>query len=317
MRYNRLEMRLINSGLSMPVPTFDQLMLPLLQFAGDNQPHHIGEAVDVLADYCHLTHEERNELLPSGNRRRFDDRVQWAKTYLKKAGLLQSTGRGVFQITERGLKVLNTNPDDIDRAFLRQFPEFLDFVASAPGKDDYLVETVETPRVLIHSMYQNLLVDLAEELLDYVLSSSPEFFEKLVIDLLIAMGYGSALENPAKQLGKSGDGGIDGCIQEDKLGLDMIYIQAKRWARDNTVGRPVIQGFVGSLMGAGAHKGVFITTSRFSREAIDYAKSIPNLKIILIDGSQLTQLMIEHDVGVSVEKTYVIKRVDSDYFEGD
>lgn len=292
-------------------------MLPLLQFAGDNQEHHISDAVDVLADYLHLTQEERGELLPSGSRKRFDDRVQWAKTYLQKAMLLQSTGRGRFQITERGLKVLNANPDSVDRTYLKQFPEFQAFITPAPGKDDYFVESVETPRVLIHSMYQNLLVDLAEELLDYVLSSSPAFFEKLVIDLLLAMGYGSTLENPGKQLGRSGDGGVDGYIQEDKLGLDMIYIQAKRWARDNVVGRPVIQGFVGSLMGAGAQKGVFITTSRFTREAVDYAHSIQNLKIILIDGSQLTQLMIEHDVGVSVEKVYVIKRVDSDYFEGE
>jgi restriction system protein len=171
--------------------------------------------------------------------------------------------------------------------------------------------------MLMHATYQNILVDLAEDLLDYVLSSSPAFFERLVVDLLLAMGYGGSLAGAGKAIGRSGDGGIDGYIREDKLGLDMIYIQAKRWGRDKVVGRPEVQNFVGSLMGAGATKGVFITTSRFSQNALDYIKSIPNLKLILIDGPQLTQFMIEHDVGVSVEETFVIKRVDSDYFDMD
>ncbi len=301
------------------LPTFDQVMLPLLQLTGDGAEHHIGEAVQALAEYLGLSEAQINALLPSGQRRKFDDRVQWAKTYLKKAGLLQSTGRGVFQITRRGLEVLQSDPTYIDRAFLKQFPEFQAFISPTPSTPDadLFIDSVETPRVLMHATYQNLLVDLAEDLLDYVLASSPAFFERLVIDLLVAMGYGSSLEQAGQTIGKSGDGGLDGYIKEDKLGLDMIYVQAKRYARDNVVGRPVIQGFVGSLMGAGASKGVFMTTSRFSREAIEYAKSIQNLKIILIDGQQLTQLMIEHDVGVSVENVYVIKRVDGDYFDVD
>lgn len=302
------------------IPTFDRLMLPLLQFAGDGEDHHISEAIDALAEYLGLTETQIDELLPSGKRRKFDDRVSWAKTYLKKAKLLESTGRGKFKITQRGIQVLKSEPSHIDRAFLKQFPEFLAFITPPPSndrKDDQFIEAIETPRVLMHATYQNLIIDLAEDLLDYVLGSSPAFFERLVIDLLLAMGYGSSLENAGQTLGKSGDGGIDGYIQEDKLGLDMIYVQAKRYARDNVIGRPVVQGFVGSLMGAGASRGVLMTTSRFSKEAIEYARGIQNLKIILIDGQQLTQLMIEHDVGVSIEKVYVIKRIDSDYFDVD
>ncbi|GAB4508921.1 MAG: restriction endonuclease [Anaerolineae bacterium] len=301
------------------VPTFDQLMLPLLEFAGDGQEHNTPEAVQALGQYLQLSEEQITELLPSGKKRKFDDRVQWAKTYLKKAGLLASTGRGRFQITPRGVDVLRSRPAYIDRAFLKQFPEFQLFITPVPTPEnpDAFIETVETPRALMHATYQNLLVDLSEDLLDYVLSASPAFFERLVIDLLVAMGYGSSLEDAGKTLGRSGDGGLDGYIKEDKLGLDMIYVQAKRYARDNVVGRPTVQGFVGSLMGAGATRGVLMTTSRFSREAIEYARGMHNLKIILVDGQQLTQLMIEHGVGVRVENVYVIKQVDTEYFEMD
>jgi len=303
----------------MPIPTYDKVMLPLLQYAGDGNEHSVSEAVEVLAEFFHLNEAERNILVPNGTKTKFYDRLTWAKTYLKKAGLITNTGRGLFQITDRGADVLEDDPNVIDRAYLKQFPEFVEFITPSPTEHegDYLLESFETPRMLMHSTYQNLLVDLAEDLLDYVLSSSSTFFERLVIDLLLAMGYGSSLEDAGKHLGKSGDGGIDGYIQEDKLGLDMIYVQAKRYGRDNVVGRPAVQGFVGSLMGEGAKKGVMMTTSRFSREAIEYAKGMQNLKIILIDGQQLTRLMIEHDVGVSVEKTYVIKRIDSDYFDVD
>ncbi len=302
----------------MPIPTYDKVMPPLLQFAGDGQEHSVSEAVEILGEFFHLTEQERSELVPNGTKSRFYDRVTWAKTYLKKAGLIAATGRGLFRITPRGEQVLDENPTHIDRTYLKQFPEFLEFITPSEERDpDFYLDHIETPRMIMYATYQNMLIDLAEDLLDYVLSSSPTFFERLVIDLLLAMGYGSSLEAAGKHLGKSGDGGLDGYIQEDKLGLDTIYVQAKRYSRENSVGRPAVQGFVGSLMGAGANKGVFITTSRFSREAVEYARSMQNLKIILIDGQQLTQLMIEHDVGVSVEKTYIIKRIDSDYFDID
>lgn len=307
----------------MTVPTYDKLMLPLLQFSGDGKEHHIREAITAIADYLNLNEDERNELLPSGKKRKFDDRVQWAKTYIKKAGLIDSTGRGLFQITQRGLDVLATEPTVLDRKYLTQFDEFVEFVTPNTSSESSSTEkTLQaddddnlTPKELIESVFLGIRKELTDELLEYVLSASPAFFEKLVVDLLLAMGYGGALSNAGERIGRSGDGGLDGYIKEDKLGLDMIYLQAKRWATDNTVGRPDIQGFVGSLMGAGASKGVFITTSKFSKGAVEYAESMQNLKVILIDGEMLTRLMIEHDVGVSIEKNYVIKRVDTDYFD--
>lgn len=308
----------------MGIPAYSDLMLPLLQFAGDGREHHISEAFDPIADYLGLSYEERNELLPNANQSIFNYRVHWANTYLKKAGLLRSVSRGVFQITERGVKVLEMNPPAIDRNFLLKYPEFAEFAtpSSRSSKGEIVSEPAysdseQTPKELIHSVYQGLREELAEDLLEIILASSPAFFEKLVVDLLLAMGYGGSLENAGKTIGRSGDGGLDGYIQEDKLGLDTIYIQAKRWATDHVVGRPALQAFVGSLIGAGATKGVFITTSRFSKEASEYARTMQNLKVILLDGQQLTQLMIEHDVGVGIEATYIVKKVDRDYFEAD
>lgn len=304
----------------MTMPAYSELLLPLLQYAGDGKEHHIRDAINAIADYLDLPEEDRNQLVPKGNQPVFNYRTHWANTYLKKAGLLESTGRGLFRITQRGLDVLKTNPQYLDRAFLMQYSEFVEFVTPSRNNhqnesaDAAYVESEQTPKELIHTVYQGLRRELAEELLDYILSSSPAFFEKLVVDLLLAMGYGSALEGAGQAIGRSGDGGLDGYIQEDKLGLETIYIQAKRWS-ENTVGRPEIQGFVGSLIGAGATKGVFITTSRFSQNAIDYAAGVQNFKVILIDGQQLAQLMIEHDVGVSVEATYVVKKVDRDFFD--
>jgi len=299
------------------VPTFDKLMLPLLRYTADGEAHTVREVIAVLADHLQLTDRERDEMLPSGSKRRFDDRVQWAKTYLTKANLLERTGRGTFKITERGLRVLEHDPAYIDTEFLKQFPEFEAFLLETRLKRnrDYELLSLQTPRVLMHTAYENMQIDLTEELLDCVLTASPAFFERLVIDLLLAMGYGGTHKATAKTLGRSGDGGIDGVIQEDKLGLDKIYVQAKRWARDNAVGRPVVQAFIGSLMGVGANRGVLMTTSRFSEEAIDYTRSVRDMKVILIDGKRLAELMIEHDVGVNVEKAYVIKRIDTDYFD--
>lgn len=268
----------------MAIPTYDQFMLPLLQFAGDGLEHHIREAISALADYFNLSDEARLAMMPNQKAPMFGYRVHWANTYLKKAGLIESVGRGRLKITQRGIDVLNTSPSHIDREYLMRFPEFVDFAtSSAKGEHngDVVVqpyESTQTPEELVHSVFQELRKKLADELLEYVLDSSSAFFEQLVVDLLLAMGYGGAL-GTGQSIGQSGDGGIDGYIQEDKLGLDMIYIQAKKWAFDSVVGRPDVQAFVGSLMGAGATKGVFITTSSFSRQALEYATGLKNLKV--------------------------------------
>lgn len=307
----------------MAVPTYDRCMLPLLQFADDGQEHHIREAIEALSHYFQLTDEDRNERLPSGKKLTFDDRVQWANTYLKKAGLLRSVRRGIFEITPLGLEVLAQNPAHIDRGYLMQFPDFVEFQTVPNHSNSHGISSTEvskaeqTPQEILQQSYQDLREQLAHELLDQIMESSPSFFEKLVVDLLLAMGYGGSLGSAGRAVGRTGDGGVDGVINEDKLGFDVIYIQAKRWNFDNVVSRPTVQAFAGTLMGHGVTKGVLITTSRFSRDAIDYAQGIKQLKIILIDGQQLAELMIEHNIGVNPVETYVIKRLDSDYFDLD
>ncbi len=306
----------------MSVPTYDKLMLPLLHYAGDNQEHHIRATIEALADRLSLSQEDREQLLPSGQQRTFDNRVHWARTYLVKAELLENVARGIFRITARGLKLLENPPPHINRKFLMQYSEFVEFQSRSNLNDDNNEQenqsdlSDETPRELIHSIHLGLQKELAGEVIDYVLSTSPAFFERMVVELLLAMGYGGAL-GTGQATRITNDGGIDGIIQEDKLGLDMIYIQAKRWAIGNSVGRPDIQNFAGSLAGEGALKGVFITTSHFTKSAIEFAERVPNYKIILIDGTQLARLMIEHNIGVSVEATYVVKKVDRDYFNVD
>jgi len=303
---------------SMPVPDYQTIMLPLLGLAGDGKEHTLAEALDLLATTFGLSDRERSELLPSGSQAKFDNRVGWARTFLKKAGLLESTGRGRFRITERGLGILKSTPARIDNKLLSQFPEFLEF-RTRNAKPDNREESDEgaarqtgTPQEILESSYQNLRAELAEELLGRLKTSSPRFFERMVVDLLVAMGYGGSRQDAGQAVGRSGDDGIDGIIKEDKLGLDAVYIQAKRW--DNTVGRPVVQSFAGSLEGQRAKKGVLITTSQFSQEAKDYVTRIER-KIVLIDGEQLADLMIDHGVGVSEVATYTVKRVDLDYFE--
>lgn len=303
----------------MDIPKYHEMMLPLLQFMRDGQEHHINDAVIPVANHFRLTEEERNYLRPNRTQTLLRYNLGWTNTYLKKARLLESTKRGYIQITARGKAILQENLDYIDKKYLMQFPEFAEFAvptkSSSSNNDEVVIDDFEqTPNELIETIYKNIQRELADELLESVLSSSPAFFEQLVVDLLLAMGYGSSLQDAGQAIGRSDDGGLDGYIQEDKLGLETIYIQAKRWAIDNTVGRPLIQAFVGSLMGVGAKKGVFITTSSFSRGAIEYANSMQNVRVILIDGQQLAQLMIEHNVGVSVEKIYIIKKIDENYF---
>jgi restriction system protein len=299
----------------MPIPDYQSIMIPLLKYASDKKEHSIRETIEYLVNLFKLTEQERKELLPSGQQYVFDNRVGWARTYLKKAGLLESTKRSFFKITDLGLDVLKKNPQEINVKFLEQFPQFIEFrnLRQEKGKEQKKEEELEqTPQELLEYGYQKIKRELAQELLSLVKQSSPRFFEKLVVDLLIRMGYGGSLKDAGKAIGQSGDGGIDGIIKEDKLGLDVIYIQAKRW--DNVVGSKEIRNFVGSLAGQHANKGVFITTSSFTKDALDYVKTIPH-KVILIDGEMLTQLMIENDIGVTKISSYDIKKIDSDYFE--
>lgn len=315
----------------MPIPDYESVMLPLLRLAADGAEHRFRDAVEHLAAHFGLSDAERAELLPSGTGPLFDNRVAWARVYLKQAGLLESPRRGFFRITDRGRRVLAQNPARIDTSLLDQFEEFRAFrtrrregtsespsplpVRAAPSVAPPIRDLPQdqTPEDLLASAYRRLRRDLESELIEQVKAVSPAFFERLIIDLLVAMGYGGSRQEAGHAIGRSGDGGIDGIIKEDKLGLDVIYVQAKRW--EGTVGRPEIQKFAGALQGQRATKGVFITTSSYSRDAIEYAENI-NSKIILIDGEKLVGLMIDHNVGVSTVGVYEIKRIDHDYFEG-
>lgn len=300
----------------MPIPDYQSAMLPVLRLAADGNDHTLGEATEAVAIEFKVAEQERNELLPSGKQRRLHNRVGWAKTYLQKAGLLESHGRGKFRITERGAELLKTKPAAIDTQMLEQYPEFIAFrdAHADDGKKATVVpvtESHETPEELLEGSYQELRRRLSEELLERIKACSPQFFEELVVDLLVAMGYGGSRKDAGQAIGQSGDEGIDGIIKEDRLGLDVVYVQAKRWA--NTVGRPVVQGFAGSLEGQRARKGVLITTSDFTREARDYVKHIEK-KIVLIDGPDLAKFMMDHGVGVTEVATYTVKRLDHDYF---
>ncbi|CUQ66759.1 restriction endonuclease [Candidatus Nitrospira inopinata] len=299
----------------MAIPDYQSIMLPLLQFAADEKEHSLRQAIESLSAEFGLTEEEKKELLPSGQQPTFENRVAWARTYLVKAALLEAPRRGFFRITPRGRDVLSQRPSAITPKFLEQFPEFLDFRTKRheSKEETQLSEnrSLQTPGELLESAYQKLREDLAAELLKTVKECSPAFFERLVIDVLVKMGYGGSRKEAGKAIGRSGDEGIDGIINEDRLGLDVIYIQAKRWK--DQIGRPEIQKFVGALQGHRANKGIFITTSSFTREAQDYVTKI-NSKIVLIDGEHLSQLMIDHNVGVTPVMSYETKKIDSDYF---
>ena len=302
----------------MPIPDYQTLMLPLLRFSGDGADHPKREAVDSLANEFELTAAERAQLLASGRQPVFENRVGWANSYLKKAGLLEAPRRGALRITDRGKQVLAKSPSRIDVKFLEQFPEFIEFREGArsnrtePAPEAIDTSTDKTPEEALELAHQSIRQTLAAELLARTLSCSPEFFERLVVELLVKMGYGGSRRDAGERIGRSGDGGIDGIIKEDRLGLDTIYIQAKRW--QGSVGRPEIQKFVGALQGQRAKKGVFITSSTFTADAIEYGSRI-DTKVVLIDGEQLANLMIDFDVGVSVAGSYIVKRIDSDYFE--
>jgi len=303
----------------MAIPDYQTVMLPLLQFLSDGKEHSIGELVDRLAEQFHLLPEEREKLLGSGQQTVIRNRAGWARTYLKKAGLIEATRRGYFRITERGHSVLEQDLVRIDVKYLEQFPEFVAFRDLRREQVDERPESLSanaeaTPEEALDAAYQRLRIDLEAELLEQVKAASPSFFERLVVELLVRMGYGGTLRDAGQAVGRSGDGGIDGIIKEDRLGLDLIYVQAKRW--DGTVGRPEIQKFAGALQGHRARKGVFITSSVFSADAVDFAARIDS-KIVLIDGASLVRYMIDSGVGVSAYRTYEVKRIDSDYFAED
>lgn len=305
----------------MAIPDFQTLMLPLLDIIGDNQEHEIRDVYSALGDRFLLTPEERSLQSPNSHNIVFNNRVGWTKTHLKKAGLLENPSRGVVRITPRGLEVLRQHPDRVDMNYLSRYEEYNTFRTrtkidgteeECDSADDNATNPPKlTPFELLEENYRIIRDQLADELLEQIQSSSPAFFERLVVDLLLAMGYGGSRKDAGEAIGQSNDEGIDGIIKEDKLGLDVIYIQAKRW--QHAVGRQEIQGFVGSLEGKRARKGIFITTSQFTKNATEYVKSIEK-KVILIDGIRLTQFMIDHSVGVTDVTSYIIRRVDSDYF---
>ena len=297
------------------VPGFQEMMLPFLKYLADKEEHSLRETIEHLSSFFELTDLEKKELLPSGQQTVLDNRVGWARTYLKKAQLIESTKRGYFRITDRGIELLGQNPIKINIALLLRYPEFVEFKKEKSQGEDIDTNEVSadtlTPEETLEYSFQKISKDLASELLNRIKGCSPRFFENLVVELLVSMGYGGSKKDAGQAVGKSGDGGIDGIIKEDKLGLDIIYIQAKRW--EGTVGRPEIQKFVGALQGHRARKGVFITTSHFSKDAIEYVSMIES-KIVLIDGDQLATLMIDFNLGVSKIASYEIKKIDSDYF---
>ncbi len=304
------------------IPDYQSLMLPLLKLVNEQREFSVQECIDFLAKAFNLSEEELNEWLPSKKQKIFYNRVYWAKAHLKMAGVLENTKRGFFKITERGISLLSEKPEQINVKYLMS--KFVDYSVmiggfrkdkkesenSSPIEPD--IQINKTPEELIESGYLNIRQSLEQELLSKLKTVNPYFFERVVVELLVKMGYGGSIQDAGKAIGKSGDEGIDGIIKEDKLGLDVIYIQAKRW--QSVVGRPEVQKFVGALAGQRAKKGVFITTSYFTKESIDYALQM-DTKVVLIDGEKLAQYMIDYNLGVSIQNIYEIKKIDSDYFE--
>lgn len=303
----------------MSIPDYQALMLPVLLEAAAGETR-VPVAADRIADQLGLSEEEREEMLPSGRQRVLHNRLHWAKFYMTKAGLIDSPGRGRFVASEEGRALLAQTPLSIDIEVLNTFPAFREWfqkTGEAAGEEEpatkAAVASDATPEEQIDAAYAAIQSALKADLLQRVLGQTPAFFERLIVDLLVSMGYGGTHDRAALQLGKSGDGGVDGVIDEDRLGLDRIYVQAKRYAPHVGIGRPEIQGFVGILVGLGATKGVFVTTSSFSTPAVEYVRHIPQ-RVILIDGERLAALLVEHDVGVRVNRVIAVKRIDEDFF---
>lgn len=304
------------------IPDYQTLMLPVLRLAAAGETR-VPDAAEKIAEEFVLLPEEREQMLPSGRQRVLHNRIHWAKFYMTRAGLIDTPRRGRFVASGAGRTLLASNPPRIDVKLLLQIPEFREFYKSQgeaevtePNSEVMLeaaVEGVQTPEEQIEAAHEALEAALRSDLLQRVLQNSPGFFERLIVDLLVAMGYGGTHRNAAEQLGGSGDGGVDGVINEDRLGLDRVYVQAKRYGPNTVVGRPEVQGFVGSLVGLGATKGVFVTTSTFSQHAIEFARHLSQ-RVVLIDGKRLGDLLIEHDVGVRVNRVVQFKRLDEDFF---
>lgn len=305
----------------MSIPKYDEMFETFLNCLADGKPHKFNDLKNIIAGVFSVTEEERKEVLPSGRQAIFDNRVGWTGTYLKKAGLIQSPSRGIYEITAEGKAVLAEKPKKIDTRYLQKFEPFRKFFSSDSDNVETLHKTPEmhgqTPQDVLDTAYKQINDKLADELLNEIMKQSPSFFETLVVKLLTQMGYGGSLEKAGEVVGKSGDEGIDGIVREDKLGFSLIYIQAKHWDCDKTVGRPEIQKFVGALAGKGASKGLFVTTAKFTKEARQYAEKQHTTKVVLVDGSEFAKLMIEYNLGVSTEAVYTIKRIDSDFFSDD
>ncbi|MEO0239138.1 MAG: restriction endonuclease [candidate division WOR-3 bacterium] len=301
------------------LPSYDEIRKVMLEYLGDGKERKFPEILDYVAKYFNLSEEELSELLPSGTQTKFVNRVVWARLYLAKAGLIETPRRGYVRITERGLQALKENPPVIDHAYLLKFEEFRNFFYGKRSVVKQAEESSEseelTPLEVIEREMGKLNEALKDELMKKILERPPRFFEKLVLELIVKMGYGGTFEEASKVLGKSGDEGVDGVIKEDLLGLDNIYLQAKRYKPDQTIGRKEIQSFVGALHGKGSRKGIFITTASFTKEAKDYAESLKDIKVILIDGDKLIDYMIKYNLGVRVDRVIEIKKIDLDYFE--
>lgn len=299
------------------IPNYQECMLPFLTLMSDNQVHSLKDSIDSLSSSLHLTDEERSELLPSGKQTIIANRIGWAKCYLEKAGLIEVVSRGKYRISNVGQLLLKEKLEMINNEVLMRYETFREFIKNSSSKvqdpkndrpTSHSPYSEQTPEEILDSTFKQLESNLSDEILDKVLQQSPQFFEHLVVDLLVKMGYGAG-----KITGRTGDGGIDGIIDEDKLGLDVIHIQAKRWQKGNNVGRKELQSFVGALDGKHGKKGVFITTSSFTKEALEYNPS--TMRIAKIDGQRLAELMIAYNLGVSTKVLYELKRIDTDYFE--
>lgn len=301
----------------MPIPDFQSLMLPLMRLIADGQEHAVRDATLRIGQQFHLSESEWAEMLPSGRAPLFYNRLAWAKTHLKKAGLIYQPKRGMIAITDRGRQVLSTQPNKIDLRLLEKFPLSTQpiLTAGTMAVDAAASGVNASPEEVLERAHAEISQDLADDLIETVKQCSPEFFERLVVKLLLNMGYGGSQIEAGKAVGRSGDGGIYGVINEDRLGLDAIYIQAKRW--EGSVGEGPIRDFKGALDAKGANKGVFLTTSTFTPAAVAAAKNSRSYRIVLIDGVRLAQLMIEHDLGVSITATYQLKKIDSDFFADD
>src|SRR5437870_3894129 len=295
----------------MAVPDFQSFFKPLLDLAADGKEHSMRETRDAIAKTMALPEADMKELLPSGLQTKFDNRVAWAKSYFVQAKVLEPSRRGHFRITQRGLDLHKLGHKRIDVRILNQYPEFIEFHRARTPKEEEQEPPAETPEETLQKAYESIRSDLAGQIVERIMDNPHQFFERLVVDLMVAMGYGGSRADAGKSVGGTGDEGIDGIIKEDRLGLDLVYLQAKRW--DGTVGRPEVQKFVGALHGKRAKKGVFITTGKFSDDARKYVETI-DPKVILIDGRMLAELMIDHGLGTTTTATFQIKRIDSDYF---